>query len=366
MIRTAYRLILFVLLLLCAWLFVSASAAEPIAAPADEPPRARKADAGPTDDQRPPLAGPRRKGHRQPPARESEDREMQGEDDEPSPPDDVERADDRRPEADRQRGDRRGFGRRPGRDGRPPAGRPGGGDGARDSKPPWWDDGPLPPEAIDHIMQVLKTELPRWHDRLARLRERNPRRFENGLRMLRPMMREFMMLREHNPELARTVIDEFKIEEELRELSKQFRKADSDETRRAELEGKVEPLVRRAAELRMQRREARLKFLERRLNEERDRLAQDRAGLEEHIRHFIDRIKSGQYEGTMRERMRDMGGRPGERAGGRIRDREPGEDGDDAMDGPPRRRPRVPREDRPRGNKPDGDGPPPKGERQRI
>lgn len=348
---TTFASLLVVMLLSAAVAVAPGSAAAPME---DDPPRAAPKDAE-KEKPRPPLAGPRREGRRPPPEPAGDDME---DDEGPPPEDDMSAGDDRA-------GPRRGFDRRPRRDGRRPEGgpdRPGRFGPGGDMPPgrPWTDGGPLPPEAVEDIMHVLAKELPQWHQRLSNLREKNPRRFENGLRLIGPMMREYMMLREHDPELAATVIEEFKIEEELRELSKAYRDAAGDENKLAELNIRVEPLVRKGAELRMQRREARLRMMERRLADERERLADDRARMEEQVRHFIDRIKSGDFEGTLRERMR-------ERMGDRFRERGPRGPDEEGVDGPPRRRPRGdgPQDDRPRRGPrdegPQGKGPNPDG-----
>ena len=164
-------------------------------------------------------------------------------------------------------------------------------------------------EMIDRAMEVLETELPEWHERLAKLRERNPRRFQQMMMTkVMPVMREYMSLRDRKPELARGVIKEFKIEHQLRQLSREYRRAEEDPARRARIEERIGQLVQAQVEIHMQRRIARLQEATERLQREKRKLEEDRENLQDLVARRVERIKHGRFRDDSRGRGRRRGG----------------------------------------------------------
>lgn len=244
-------------------------------------------------------------------------------------------------------------------------------------------DGPLNERMVERILSELKTRLPEWHDKLVQLRERDRAKFDSAIRRMMPMIRETMMLKERNPELAETIFEEFRIEHELHGLAEKYKAAAAanDSPLQGQISSEIDTRVRRQFELRMQRRQAQLEEFARRLAEQQKRIekqiaeqAEQAAHAEEFISKRIEEIKKGEFRGPS---LFDRGGRagpgrpggpddefgpPGPRMGG---PRKPGQrmrgmrprpgDGPPPQDGPGDR-PRRPRDDA-RG--PDHDGPPP-------
>jgi len=160
------------------------------------------------------------------------------------------------------------------------------------------------PEMIDRAMEVLSDELPDWYDRLSLLRRHRPEQFDRAMRRVLPIMREYLAMRESHPELARTIIEEFRIEGQLRSMGRAYREARDDPARREELEKEIIHLVQRQFELKMQRRTARLEEIARRLQREREKLQRDQEMLPRLVRDRVRQMTQGDFRDSMRDRDR--------------------------------------------------------------
>ncbi|RIK67703.1 MAG: hypothetical protein DCC65_06145 [Planctomycetota bacterium] len=162
------------------------------------------------------------------------------------------------------------------------------------------DDLPVPPELADDIMKMVKEKFPERYDRLAALKEKNPRRFEMMIKRMAPVAIEYFKLREEAPELAETIIREFKNQERLHELSRQYQAAKNDPARQAELEQEITDLVRAQDQFLQQRVAFRLKDFEERLRRQqawlelqRARMEREKSRSEERVADRVARIKLG-------------------------------------------------------------------------
>ena len=241
--------------------------------------------AAPPPDEREPVEDRRPRGPRRgtpPPS------EMEGEQFENDPP----------PRARRWRGDSRGRDRPRDEAGRRRQ------DGRR-QRSGWadrggeWSGWPMP-EEIDRAMELIRSELPEWHERLAQIRRRQPERFKNAVRRFLPVMRDYESLRAQHPELAQTIIEEFKIEDRLRRLQHQYMVAEDDDSKRSELEEEIENNVRRQVRLRLQRRKARLEDIAKRLDREKRKYEREQAGLEALVAKRVEQIKKGKRRARRR------------------------------------------------------------------
>ncbi|MFQ5425442.1 MAG: hypothetical protein ACE5F9_15865 [Phycisphaerae bacterium] len=255
-------------------LVAPAPARAPIARPPDDPPA--------LDEDRPPpgpLAGPRPR------------RRPRGPEDDFGPP-----------------------GRRP----RPPGRFDRGDRGDRDGPPR------LTPEDIDAGMTVLRDKLPDLYKKLSGLRERDPEAFLHAVRKLRPLMVEYFRLKERQPDMADTVMEEFRIEHQLRNLGRAYAQArEEDDTEAMDtLETNIRRLVERQFEIRMQRHHARLEDFRKRIEHQQRKLEKEvQRHKDEMARHdkLVDRrveaIKSGKPRGFPGFRDRDRDRRPPGRFG---------------------------------------------------
>ncbi len=189
------------------------------------------------------------------------------------------------------------------------------------------DRGPMPPELIDRAMTVIREKFPEYHARLERLRAENPRRFEAAVHVVLPVVMEYLEIRDRHPEMADTIIAEFRIEQQLAELSRQYRAAAERPEAQADLARQIEELVREQTELRFRRQAFRLDEFERRLREQQSRLEEQRARLEQEMKDRDDLIARRVEEvkqGRITAEPRQKGPRPpGFRGFGRDRDGPP-------------------------------------------
>ncbi len=162
------------------------------------------------------------------------------------------------------------------------------------------DDLPLPPEVVERVMEMVREKLPERFERLSDLRERNPERFERLVRHMVPMVREYSALSERDPEMAETIINEFRNQALLHELSRAYKEAEGDAVKQAEIEKEIAALARSQMEFFHQRMEFRLKDMEERIAQqqefiqsERVRLEEEKAKIEERLAERIERIKQG-------------------------------------------------------------------------
>ncbi len=160
----------------------------------------------------------------------------------------------------------------------------------------WNDAPPIPPEILDELREAVRVEMPELYEHMQSWRERHPEKFEQAMARFYPSLREYMLLRDREPALARTVIEEVKIEMRLRRLSREFREAGEVSPRRAELELELSTLTHRQVDIRMERRAARLRHLEERLRIERERLESDRARLDAIYSERLERVKRGEFD----------------------------------------------------------------------
>ncbi len=185
---------------------------------------------------------------------------------------------------------------------------------------------------IGRAMEVIRDRLPEFHERLEQLRQQNPKRFRDTMRRVLPVFQEYIDLRDSNPELAETIIEEFRIEQRLKQLSHQYEAAQENPEEREEIERELERLVHEQLELRFRRQEFRLEEFERRLQRQQERLEQQRVKLHEEMERLgelaaqrLEEIKAGK----LGDKLRRRGPRP------------PGPD--DELDRRPPRGPRGPR-----------------------
>jgi len=207
-------------------------------------------------------------------------------------------------------------------------------------------DDELPPEMIDRMMDMMRDNLPGGYARLDKLRDRNPERFRGAIRRIVPVFKEYMFLKDERPDLATRIVEEFKNEERLGALSRDYRDAAKDPTKQTQIAQEIESIVRKQMEFHQQRMTFRLEQFEKRIKEQqamldrrRKSFEEEKSKLEEHIAKRVDEIKKGDLRGPFPRRG-------------------PGHEGPDGFGEGPPRGPHGPGEGSPRGRRSPDDGPP--------
>lgn len=232
-----------------------------------------------------------------------------------------------------------------------------------------WREGPpeLTDEMLDKVMALVADKFPIMHQRLTRLREENPDRFRRAIGRMVGVYHEYQMLKERHPEMAETLIDEIRGEQQLADLIEQYRAASGDVAKQTQIETTMREAVRTQVSLMLKRREARLADFAARIAQQQERLAEEQAKLadektrvDELVNQRLEDIKAGKLppkHGPLEGRGFGLG-RPGM----------PGRPDGPGLGGPDERRLRMrdgkgPRHPRPRPDEDmppeDGDMPPP-------
>jgi hypothetical protein len=169
-------------------------------------------------------------------------------------------------------GERAGMRMRPNRLGRGPLGV---GPDLGGDEPAGMSDPFLTNEQIDRLMSFMQTNFPVMHDRLARMRQRDPALFQKRIhqtaRVLFPMVRAAS----ENPELARKMVAEHQAQLALQELKEKYSKA-REPAEQAKIREEMRQQMDVAFEARIERIRIEVKQLQKRL----DRATQDLANQE--------------------------------------------------------------------------------------
>ena len=91
--------------------------------------------------------------------------------------------------------------------------------------------GLISPQQTEQLMQFLEEHFPRRHGMLRRLRERDPEAFQRRIAEMAPRVLELLLRMKENPELGELLLEQQRLEEELRAQMKDYR--DSDEENEA-------------------------------------------------------------------------------------------------------------------------------------
>ncbi len=192
-------------------------------------------------------------------------------------------------------GERRGEGPPDGRPGRGPGLRGGRGvEPATDGRPgfgrgePWPE--PLTSEETEELMAFMKEHFPDRHEQLNDIRETNPQAFRRMLfRYSRPLM-HILRVNRQDPEMAKVMIAEHRVETELFEKRKAYREARTD-MERQELLTQTRKLLEQSFDLKQQRLEMEIDRLRKRLDEQAKRVQERKNNKEKIVEVEILRLK---------------------------------------------------------------------------
>ncbi len=126
-------------------------------------------------------------------------------------------------------------------------------------------------EERQRIEDFIEEHFPMMYEELRKIRAKHPERFERRLRKMASEIRHLMELIEVDPQRARLVLRERRLDMRIRLAAHHYHAAGNDGERR-ELREHIHGLVQEAFNCRMERREFEIRDLEARLEELRDRL----------------------------------------------------------------------------------------------
>ncbi len=130
---------------------------------------------------------------------------------------------------------------------------------------------------------MLKDFYPERFNQLKALREKDPRKFAQVERQMRPWLHQLREARAQNPELARSMVEQHRIEMDVRDWQSRYSAA-NDEQRKTLLE-EGRKLAEARVNLRLQQDQLRIQLLEKRLHDLKTGLGEREA----HKSKFIER-----------------------------------------------------------------------------
>lgn len=146
----------------------------------------------------------------------------------------------------------------------------------------------LSPERVERAMKFLKEQYPRQYEHLCELRERDPRAFQRQLNRIMPRIPELMNLLERNPKLARLIIDEHRLEMDIRDAAVDYGRAD-DEDYRATLKERIRALISKQFDVRQEKLKLMIADLERELERKKQLLSEQATKKEKMVDREMER-----------------------------------------------------------------------------
>jgi hypothetical protein len=150
--------------------------------------------------------------------------------------------------------------------------------------------GEPPVNRDESLWPILKDFYPERFAQLRALRERDPHKFAQVEREMRPWLHQLREARTQNPELARLMVQQHRLEMEIHEWQNRYRAA-NDEQRKTMLE-RARTLAETRVDLRLQRDRLRMQWLEKRLHNLKADLAERETRKSKAIEREIDVMTS--------------------------------------------------------------------------
>lgn len=153
--------------------------------------------------------------------------------------------------------------------------------------------GDIPPlpvlseEELQHLHDFVKQHFPEQYERMKRPWQDDPASRQRIASRIWPKLSQVILAYRRNPELGTLMIQDQKIEEEVRKKVHAYR--DASEDRRKEIEQEVRSLMSEQFDIRQKRRALEIAELEKRLAEQKRMLEERSANKDAIIRREIDR-----------------------------------------------------------------------------
>jgi hypothetical protein len=137
------------------------------------------------------------------------------------------------------------------------------------------------PEQTEKAMTFLKEQYPQRYEQLKALQEKDPRAFHRQMSHILPRMPELMHIIDRNPELGKLIVEEHRMEMDIRDALVQFRGAKGpDEIEQTK--DRIRTLIGNQFDIRQKKLQLMIGELERELQRKKQLLA-DQAGKKNEI-----------------------------------------------------------------------------------
>lgn len=132
------------------------------------------------------------------------------------------------------------------------------------------------PERIEKAMDFLKEQYPKLYEHLGELKEKDPRAFHRQMGRIMPRMPELMNIIERDPKLGKLIIDEHRLEMEIRDAVVEYRKV-KDQGENATLKDRIRELISQQFDVRQEKLKLMIANMERELERKKQFLAEQAA-----------------------------------------------------------------------------------------
>lgn len=151
---------------------------------------------------------------------------------------------------------------------------------------------PLSPEQVDQLMLFVRDNFPQIHDRLHRLRRVDPAAFQQIVRRLARRFQAILDTQKRDPDLARVMIEEQRLELGISELARKFHQA-RVEPEKMRIRNALRDLLRQRFDRRQERARREIENLRKRLDEQARRISERDQNRERILRGEMQRTLQG-------------------------------------------------------------------------
>lgn len=160
---------------------------------------------------------------------------------------------------------------------------------------PWGDGehrgGPMfgaSPERTERMMAFLKEQYPQLYERLNELKEKDEHAFHRQLGRMLPRMPELMNIIEGDPTLGKLIIDEHRLEMDIRDALVEYRET-KDEGAISQLKGRIRDLISKQFDVRQEKLKLMIANMERELERKKQYLKEQAAKKDKVIDRELQR-----------------------------------------------------------------------------
>ncbi len=130
------------------------------------------------------------------------------------------------------------------------------------------------PEQERRLLDFMKQHFPAMHTRLIAQRRDDPEMFKHALGRLVPTMINLMAAVKRNPQLGQVMIEDYKLEQDIRDVIRRYHAQATDGPGKESLKEQIRQLLTEQFDKRQVRRELEIEELERRIDQQKKRLAE--------------------------------------------------------------------------------------------
>jgi len=128
------------------------------------------------------------------------------------------------------------------------------------------------PEQERRVLEFVKEHFPNVWERIEKQRRGNMEKFRYTLREFGPAILRLMDAMSRNPELGKVMMEDYKLELEIRDLIRRYHAEAATSDEKDSLKSQLRELLARQFDVRQQRRKLEIEALQKRIDEQKKRI----------------------------------------------------------------------------------------------